>query len=260
MSPSRAFRAFLFGSLLGAAALEAQPSTHKPIVPCGGEPSIILPCGPAATSALHTLAVVDGQPLTIGDLDERAQEAVAGLNEEISRVRRAVLDDAINDLLLDIEARRRGVTSDQLYYSEIMKRVAPPTEEQILAEYQARPELNAKFSLDAVREGLIGRLRAKRETELFGQWTARAREQTRIVYLREVPARLLRAKTVLAKVGSRAITFDAIREPLKARTDEVKRKVFEQQFAAAEKAINRRLVEAEARKRDTTLDEILRAR
>src|SRR5437867_1811096 len=131
MPPSRIGFAILFGFLAGAAPLGAQ--AERPGERRAGPPGIVASYG-LTHSADSTLATVRGEPLTARDLDAGAQAAAAGLDAEMSRLRRQALEDAIDARLLERHARGRHTTADQIYFAEVIEKLAPPDEAELRAE------------------------------------------------------------------------------------------------------------------------------
>lgn len=223
--------------------------------PCDAEP-VATRCG-QATGASPALAMVDGRPLTLDELDAKEREAIAGLEARIARGRRQALEDAIDDRLLEIEAGKRRETADALYYAEIIRKIAPATEEEIHAEYAAHPEMHGS-SEEALRNWLSGNVWTKNRTRLFAEWAAAAREIHPVVYRADVNAPGLSAAAVLAVVGGKPITLASIAERLKADRDGAQQEAYQAEKAAVEKAVHARLVEAEAHRRGVSPDELLR--
>src|SRR6185503_12126210 len=89
------------------------------------------PVTPARNVAPQPIAIVNGQTLTTADLDPRVRQEIESLEEKVAQTRRDILDVAINTTLLELEARKRKLTTTQLYSLEVIKRVPEPTPAQI---------------------------------------------------------------------------------------------------------------------------------
>ena len=218
-------------------------------------PSVFLPAGePEAPPAL---AVVDGQPLTLDDLDAPTREAIAGLDAALAQARKASLEEAIDERLFAIEARRRGVSADRLYFEEIVKRISPPSEAQIRAEFAARPNPQASDSLEARRDWLAGTLMDRAESVLASRWTAAARQRTRVVYKGDVAAGGVQPATTLATVGGEALRAESVSDRLEVKCEDARRRVYQLEREAVSKAVDARLLEAEARRRNVPAADLL---
>jgi protein-disulfide isomerase len=88
---------------------------------------------PPATEAdrARVFATVNGIRVTSGDVEDALKPMVFSIQEQIYDLRKKALDVKINDLLLDEAAKKKNVTSDALFNSEILPRVKPVTEKDI---------------------------------------------------------------------------------------------------------------------------------
>src|SRR5215216_664840 len=88
---------------------------------------------PAARQPLPptSIVVVNGQTLTTADFDPALRQELDGLEDKIAEARRNVLDLQINTLLLQVEAKKRGIDTHRLYETEVSTRVSAPTAAQI---------------------------------------------------------------------------------------------------------------------------------
>ncbi|HEY0386712.1 MAG TPA: hypothetical protein VGC64_11900, partial [Pyrinomonadaceae bacterium] len=111
----------------------AKPTTPTPTTKDGTQASTVK--GGATTSSVPagTLAVVNGQPILLTDLDTEVRDAVLGFDKEVQDIQRAGLEDQINTYLLEAEAKKRKVTLQQLLDAEVNNRVPAPTEAEIKA-------------------------------------------------------------------------------------------------------------------------------
>ena len=93
---------------------------------------------PASTAAKPAaLALVNGQPITLADLDPELTKMVEGLDAKIAEARRNTLDAMINEILYEVEAGKRKITVDQLLDTEAFNRIPAPTDAEVQAAYDA---------------------------------------------------------------------------------------------------------------------------
>lgn len=126
-------------------------------------------------------ATVDGNAITLEEVDRTIGASLAGLEEKIYQLRRQRLDALIAERLLAKEAARQGIGIDTLLEREVS---APPgmvTEKQVEELYEAnkarlpaldanlrarlRAHLAEQFS-QMRREALVARLRAAAQVEI----------------------------------------------------------------------------------------------
>jgi len=220
----------------------------------------------AQTSAAATpselqsvVAVVNNQSITLAEVDPKARDVLDNLDKAITDVRRRALDEQINQRLLDAEAKKRGVPSEQLYDTEIAKRITDPTDAEIKAVYdQNRTQLNAE--LDAVRPQLVAYLRKERERQLAADFFTRLRASYPVkMSAADGTAQNLPATTVLATIDGNNITAATINERTKPAIYDLRLNAYQSERQAIEAKINDTLLTAEAKKRNTTPEEIYRA-
>src|SRR5262245_9248155 len=105
-----------------------QPATPKaqPAQPVVAAPTPTPEPPPAASRAPKApipLAIVNGQTITTADINPSVRSDVEALDDKIASARTQVLQLQINTLLLDLEAKKRKITSQQLYDAEVTKRI-----------------------------------------------------------------------------------------------------------------------------------------
>lgn len=137
----------------------------------------------AAGRGSDVAATVGGVSITLAQVDEQALQQPASdfgaskLQQALYDARRRALDAIIAGILLDGEAKARGLDRDALVRQEIASKTAPPTDGDIEAWYRANQGRLRGASLD--------RARAPIRAFLIQQRTAQARE----AYLAQLEAR-----------------------------------------------------------------------
>src|SRR5207244_11512176 len=77
------------------------------------------------------LASVNGQTITLADLEQAVREAVDKFERQMPDLRKDALEARINTLLLDSEAQKRKQTVAQLMDAESNSAIKDPTEDEI---------------------------------------------------------------------------------------------------------------------------------
>ena len=114
------------------------------------------PDGPAAPPPL---AIVDGQPITEDELSAADQAQLQRMAVQVYAVKMRAMHGVLDQKLVEAEAKKKGVTPDDLFKTEVLAKVPEPTEEAIRANYESRPELKSHpydEVKDKIREGLKG--------------------------------------------------------------------------------------------------------
>src|SRR5215207_1445506 len=124
-------------------------------------------CGCEQKPELNVLAVVNGVKITRQDLSIDTKTQVSLAQDTVIAARGRQLEMKINDLLLEAEAKRRGLTTAELLEVEVNSKITPPTEAEAKTFFEQHGIRGQSFS--RVKKDLITRLRTAREA-------ARARE------------------------------------------------------------------------------------
>ncbi len=123
---------------------------------------------PKAPGPTDTVATVGTTAITLEQVDRKALEEPASsfgnlkLSQAIYEARRAAADELVGDLLLDQEAKRRGVERAALDEQEITSKVKAITETEIAAWYQANQQRVQGATLDQVRAPIQSMLAEQR--------------------------------------------------------------------------------------------------
>jgi protein-disulfide isomerase len=213
---------------------------------------------PAPAPPAGTLALVNGQPLMLSDLDAKVRSSVEGFDKEVEEMRRTALDDQIGTYLLEAEAKKRKVTLQQLLDAEVTSRVTSPTEAETRAFFNANRAQIGTDDYNSVRQQLSDYLREQSVQKLVGDYVNRLRLTTTVTMGADPNAASSTAATVLATVGGRPITKGYLEERLKPYVYKRRLEVFTDELAALNFKIYETLLAAEAQRRNTTREEVFR--
>jgi protein-disulfide isomerase len=195
----------------------------------------------------------------VSDLDPKVRASVEGLDKEIEEMRRTALEDLVNNYLLEAEAKKRKVTLQQLLDTEVVNHVAPPTESEMKVFFDANRAQIGAADFNSVRPQIAEYLRQQAAQKLVGELVTRLRLTTAVSTGADPNAATTTASTVLATVGGRPITKGFLEERLKPYVHKRRLEIFTDELAALNYKIYETLVTAEAKKRNTTPEELLRA-
>jgi protein-disulfide isomerase len=102
--------------------------------------------GAAAVAAAKSAAKDDRVAATIGnakityaELDQRAASKLVRLKTQEYDIRKQTLDELIDEQLLNDEAKKRGITREELETAEIASKATEPTDEEAKAYFDANP-------------------------------------------------------------------------------------------------------------------------
>jgi protein-disulfide isomerase len=111
------------------------------------------------TQAPATLAIIDSQPITEDQLPASDQSQLTKMMQQVYSVKMRALHAVVDQKLIEAEAKRKNVAPDELFRTEVVAKVADPTEEEIKAYYESRPEMKSQpydSVKDKIRDGMKG--------------------------------------------------------------------------------------------------------
>jgi protein-disulfide isomerase len=112
-----------------------------------------------APQAQPPLAIIDGQPITEDQLPASDESQLLRMMQQVYSVKMRGLHSVVDQKLIEAEAKRKGVTPDQLFQTEVVAKVTEPTEDEIKAYYESRPEMKQQAYdavKDKIRDGMKG--------------------------------------------------------------------------------------------------------
>ncbi|HEY0174045.1 MAG TPA: thioredoxin domain-containing protein [Pyrinomonadaceae bacterium] len=254
----------LAASATGAAAQADAPAANGPAPATAAAAE---ECGCEAAPLPEVLAVAGGVKLTQKDIGQQTRARVAELQRQVIDARRGELDLQINSILLEAEAKRRGVTTTRVLEDEVVKKAPEATEAEALAFFEqnkARIEEQSGGPVEfkAVKEEIAAHLRAERQQRLAAQLSERLRAAADVkVMVKEAtpPAGEADRARVFATVGGRPVTSADIEDSLRALVHDVREEVYRLRQRELDVKINDTLLAQEAQKKQVTSRALLEA-
>src|SRR5215213_7100688 len=213
----------------------------------------------AQTDVPEVLGVVNGVKITKQDLSPETQSRIAELQNSIVEARQRELDLQIDSILLEAEAKKRGVTPSQVIKAEVIAKVQTPTEAEAQAFYdQNKAKLQADFK--TAKDDIIQYLRYQREQELARKLSERFRTTAQVKVIAKPTAPPVtpadRAR-VLAEVNGKQITMGDIENSLQPLIFNVQEQVYALRKQELDVKVNDALLAQEAQKRQVTTRALL---
>jgi predicted DsbA family dithiol-disulfide isomerase len=104
------------------------------------------PGGSDKHPADETVAVVAGQPILKSDLDTAVKSTMMALHNQEFQIKSKVLEDLIRQRVVEAEAKKQGITVEQLYAKEVDSRIPTPIDAEVFAYYLGiRSQINKPF-------------------------------------------------------------------------------------------------------------------
>src|SRR5215216_1612002 len=161
----------------------------------------------AQTDVPEVLGVVNGVKITKQDLSPETQSRIAELQNSILEARQRELDLQIDAILLEAEAKKRGVTPSQVIKDEVIARVQAPAEAEAQAFYD-KNKASIKGEFRDEKNNVIEYLRYQRQQELAQKLAERLRASAQVKVLAKPtapPATAADRGRVLATVNDKQI-------------------------------------------------------
>jgi len=240
----------------------ADPKTNlpSPVNQVAVQPnSAVEDCACESQILPEAVAIVNGVKITSNDLKKATAESVSQLQRQVIEARRRELDLTINSRLLDLEAKKRGITTTKLLEQEVVSKVKRPTSAEAQAFYdQNKARIKQEFT--EVADDIIGYLQDQRERDAAKKFADGLREANETkVLVTEVTAPKNEAERarVLATVKGEPITSGDIEDSLKALVFDIQEQVYKLRKDELDLTINDTLLTQEAGRRKITTTALL---
>lgn len=210
-------------------------------------------CGCEQKPEINVLAVVNGIKITRQDLSIDTKTQVSLAQDTVIAARSQQLDRKINDLLLEAEAKRRGITTAQLFELEVASKITPPTEAEAKAVYEQSKNRAQSFS--SVKNGIIAQLKTEREALRARVFASSLRAGATVTITNQQvtpPTSEAELERVFATVNGVNITSRDVEESLLPLIFQVQQQVYALRKRDLDQRINDLLLEHEARRLGTT--------
>jgi len=136
---------------------------------------------PPSTAAdlARVLATVNGRNITSANVEDALLPLVFGVQEQVYKLRTQEVDLKVNDLLLNQEAQKRGVTARALLDAEVVSKIPAVTEADAQKFYDENKErINGDFA--QTKEQLTQYLREVAERKTLTDFAARMRAAAQV--------------------------------------------------------------------------------
>lgn len=267
--------ALLTGSLLLASTISAiaqtprrrsparrQPAAAKKVVPevaADTEPAPVLSTiVPADSTIPSSLAILNGQTITVSDLNPAVSQEIAQLGARVGQVRSQTLEVQINTVLLEIEAKKRGLTPQQLYEGGVARRITEPAEAEItkfLNDNRANLRDSDPKTLHA---DAIAYLKMQQEQRLSVELIRAARNANPVVLGTDINGPELKPTSVVATIGGQPLTASSLTERLKPMIYRLRLSTYDITSKALEQTVNDLLLLSEANRRNVPPESVIR--
>ncbi|MBI3651228.1 MAG: thioredoxin domain-containing protein [Acidobacteria bacterium] len=219
-------------------------------------------CGcEAKTPAPDVFATVNGIKISAKEIEDPLKEKVKEIQNSVVEARKRELDVQINTRLLNLEAKKRGITTSKLIEQEILSKVKEPTLEEAQAFY-AQNKAKIQESFDSIVGDILTYLRQQRqqlETRKLAERLRAAAQVKMLVTAAAVtpPEKEADRERLFATLNGEKITSGDVEDALRPLIFEAQEQIYELKKAQLDVRINDLLLEQEAAKRKITTKALL---
>lgn len=243
---------FAMSATLAAQQPAQQTEKTSPVAP-------VADCGCEYKPLPEIIGVVNGVKITKQDLSQETRERVQQLQQRVIEARERELDLQIDSLLLESEAKKRGVTPSQIIKDEIVAKVQTPTDAEAQAFYdQNKARIQGEFKDQ--KTNIVEYLRYQRQQEQAEKLSRQLRAAAQVKVLAKPtapPANNADRARVLATVNDKQITMNDIEDSLRPMIFNVQEQVYSLRKQDLELKVNDTLLAQEAQKRGITTRALL---
>jgi len=212
----------------------------------------------------EVLAVVNGVKITAKDLDSATNARIEALKREVIEARERELDLQINTMLLEAEAKKRGVELKKILEDEVIAKVKQPTDADARKFFNDQnpqgTDKSAEF--EQVKDRIMAHLLVQRRQELAMQFADRLRDAAdvkKLVNTATPPSTEADRARVFATVNGKQITSANIEDNLQPLISSVHAQIYELRRRDLTRKVNDVLLSQEAQKRHVTTRALLDA-
>ena len=216
-------------------------------------------CGCEQKPEINVLAVVNGVKIARKDLSIDALTQVSLAQDTVIVARSRQLQLKINDLLLEAEAKHRGITTAKLIEIEVTSKVIPPTEADAKEVYE-QSKYRAQQSFNSLKNNILAQLKVEREAARALQFADSLRAGAKIAVANQPvtpPTSEADLSRVFANVNGVNITSSDIETSLLPLIFQVQQQVYALRKRDVDLRINDLLLEQEANRMGTTPQALL---
>ncbi len=221
-------------------------------------PNVPPPARPVVERKTIPIAVVNGHTITTAEFEEALREEIELVDQNIAETKQNLLELQINTLLLQAEARRRGITSERLYALEVTSKLTQPTPAEIKKFVEDHPDEFAGINTSAAASQIATYLLSEREEKVSDQLVERLKKVHQVLPGIDINAPNLKDDAVVATVAGQQVKAGSIAERLKPIVYQLRIRAYELARKRAEELVNDLLLVAEANKRQIGPEQIIR--
>jgi len=140
---------------------------------------------PPPPKSAQPLAIVDGQAITEEELLPQVEGPLRPLRDQEYQIKKKALDTLITQRIVDMEAKKKGVSTDKLYEQEVDAKIPEPTDVELKAIYAVQKEQDRPF--EESKPQLAQTLKRARIQQARQEYSAHLREEAKVSVMLSPP-------------------------------------------------------------------------
>lgn len=142
---------------------------------------------PESKDNSQVIAKINGKSITDAEVYERVKNRLQRLESQIFDIKMSGLTGMIDEKLLEAEAEKRKISTDELIKKEVESKVVEPTEKEIDDFYtKFKSKLNNQ-PLESVKSRLIAQIKAEKRQNAYSELVDRLENKADVEILIERP-------------------------------------------------------------------------
>jgi len=142
---------------------------------------------PATLSSDSTVATIGDWSMSLAELDDAASGQLTQVRQQEYDIRQQVLDGLMEERLLDMEAKARGISRDELLQTEVTSKVTEPTQADIDAYYERVKSRLRGQTKEQVEPQIKATIVAQESNDIKGTFVASLRKKYKAKVMIEPP-------------------------------------------------------------------------
>jgi protein-disulfide isomerase len=234
----------------------AQPSAQPTPTPVAATQQAVAKPKPVLTPV--AIAVVNGRTITSAEFEPELRQEVESADRDIAETKQNLLDLQINTLLLQAEARKRGITTERLYALEVTSKLAQPTPAEVKKFFEENREQFEGMDSSTAASQISRYLLSEREGKVADQLVQHLKKTHQVLPGVDINSPTLNDNAVVATVAGQPVLAGATSERLKPIVYKRRVTAYEAAKKKADQLINDILLLDEANRRQIGPEQIIR--
>lgn len=178
--------------MLAPRSIVCGPGGDRPLKIRAGALALLLLCGCASPTdrdgdGARVVATLAGRPITQAEIEARIRGRLVELDVQRYEAMREGLEEFIDEILLEREARARQLAVEELLNTEVAAKAQSPTADDVERFFDDNKAQLGGRLLEDLRPGIEGYLRAQQTTARRGEFLASLRESANVTILLPPP-------------------------------------------------------------------------